>query len=167
MNNDVIKFKMILSDNERHIVKQESDKGHWELSGHSQDIPESRTFWYKDLMYSSAIIDIFTNKVETHFDRKIRVNRVYANGQAHGQCGLFHQDTPGCQYSLVYYPHTFWKPEYGGHLLIRGLDLELHSIWPEPNSAVLFRSDLWHCPLEPTVHCKTQRESIAFKFSLL
>jgi Rps23 Pro-64 3,4-dihydroxylase Tpa1-like proline 4-hydroxylase len=96
--------------------------------------------------------------------------RVYANGQAHGQCGMFHTDVPETSddsyYSLVYYIHEDWKYEYGGHLLIKNAN-GCEFYWPETNSAILFNSKLQHCPLEPTIFCKSQRESIAFKFRIL
>ena len=99
-------------------------------------------------------------------NKQIEVYRLYANGQSHGQCGQFHQDIPGCDYSLVYYLHEDWQPEYGGHLMIKNGD-GIESYWPESNSAILFNSKLWHCPLEPTIYCRTQRLSIAFKFRIL
>jgi|688.fasta_scaffold798799_2 Rps23 Pro-64 3,4-dihydroxylase Tpa1-like proline 4-hydroxylase len=162
----IIAWKNFLTDDERNGLIMECNKYNWSLEGYSQSTPETRTFWFKDLMKSIRIKNLFSYKIEEFLAKKIEISRVYANGQAHGQCGMFHQDIPGCEYSLVYYIHENWKPEYGGHLMIKNGD-NIESYWPESNSAILFRSDLWHCPLEPTVYCKTQRESIAFKFSLL
>lgn len=166
MINNIIVWKNYVTDAERNLLISECDLGKWELSGWSVETPETRLFWYKDLSYSDTIKNIFKYKIETFLGKLIEVSRVYANGQAHGQCGQFHQDTPGCDYSLVYYLHQDWKPEYGGHLMIKQGD-QVHSYWPESNSAIVFDSNLWHCPLEPTIYCKEQRLSIAFKFRIL
>lgn len=164
--NEIIAWKNYFTDEERQKIISETDRGHWNLEGWSQDTPHTRMFWYKDLNYSDVIKNLFKEKVEEYLGRPIEVDRVYANGQAHGQCGMFHKDTPGCDYSIVYYLHEDWKPEYGGHLMIKNGD-RYESYWPESNSAIMFNSDWDHCPLEPTVFCRTQRLSIAFKFRIL
>ena len=110
---------------------------------------------------------LFTKKISKSIKYDIVIDRLYANGQAHGQCGYWHSDVaPGsinC-FSLVFFLKE-WKPEYGGHLLIK--DPNLHSIIPEYNKAVLFDSTYDHLGMEPTIHCKTQRESIACKFRVI
>jgi hypothetical protein len=167
--NEIFVWKEYLNQEEIDIVKKENDLGNWVLSGKSDDV-YSRMFWFKNLMNQKTLIEIFKNKVEYFLQKNIIVNRVYTNGQAHGQCGYFHQDQPddieGNFGSLVYYIHENYKPEWGGHLLVKKQD-EIVSILPEFNSAVLFNSKWWHAPLEPTIHCKSQRESIAFKFQIL
>lgn len=162
----LVAWKNYLTADERNGIVTECDKYHWSLQGWSQLTEETRFFWMKDLIKSIRSKNLFKYKIEDYLTKEIEIIRIYANGQSHGQCGMFHQDTPGCDCTLVYYLHENWKPEYGGHLMIKnGGNIE--SYWPESNSAILFRSDLWHCPLEPTVFCKTQRESIAVKFRIL
>lgn len=167
--NEIYIWKDYLNREEIDIIKKEFNLGNWVLSGKSDDI-YSRMFWFKDLINHEPLVKIFKSKVEYFLQKTITVNRVYANGQAHGQCGYFHQDNPDCNIgnfgSLVYYIHEDFKPEWGGHLLVKKQD-EIVSLLPEFNSAVLFNSKWWHSPLEPTTHCRTQRESIAFKFQIL
>ena len=167
--NDIYLWKNYFTENELNIIKNETALGSWELTGYSDEI-HSRLFWFKDLINQKNLIDIFQSKLEKFLQKSITVSRIYANGQAHGQCGYFHQDQPddieGNFGSLVYYIHENYKPEWGGHLLVKKQD-EIVSILPEFNSAVLFNSKWWHAPLEPTIHCKSQRESIAFKFQIL
>ena len=70
--------------------------------------------------------------------------------------------------SIVYFLHKNWKPEYGGHLVfIDDNGNYIDSIWPETNSAVFFNSNIKHCALEPTIHCKSQRVSVAYKCNVL
>lgn len=170
MLDNIIAWKNYLTDDEKNILKSDSNKGFWNLEGWSLMTPETRLFWYKDLSYSGTIKNIFKSKIECYLKRTIEVSRVYANGQSHGQCGMFHTDIEPTEqgefYSLVYYLHEDWKPEYGGHLMIKNGD-NYESYWPESNSAILFNSRLEHCPLEPTIYCRTQRLSIAFKFRIL
>lgn len=160
-------FPNFFNNEEISIINKEFKHFHWELTGWS-DSPNEKLFWFKDLISSEYITDLFKNKAEIILGKNIKTFRIYGNGQAHGQCGKFHKDSPGCKYTIVYYLHKDWKPEYGGHLILKGDNNEyIDSIWPETNSAVLFESDIYHCALEPTIHCKTQRVSIAYKFNVL
>lgn len=168
----VYNFTNFFDKDEREFAKTNfKNHGHWELEGASNKYIDSyHYFWFKDLIDHKGLTYLFKDKVEKFLNTKIEVNRFYGNGQAHGQCGLFHTDVEptdvGVFGSLVYYIHEDWIPEYGGHLLIKGND-EIVSVLPETNSAVLFNSKIEHCPLEPTVYCRTQRVSLAFKFKIL
>ena len=130
-----------------------------------------RTFWYKELS-GTVIEDIFTKKIESILNSKITIQRIYGNGQAHGQSTWVHvddNDEENISGSLVYYIHRNWRPYFGGHLIFVDDDeLEvLKSIFPKTNSAVMFNSLMKHMALEPTVYCLEQRESIAVKFKVL
>jgi SM-20-related protein len=110
--------------------------------------------------------------MESFLNKRIETLRIYANGNTCGQSGITHsdvsRDTPGEYYSLVYYMHEDWKPEYGGHLIIMDMNGKiLENIFPKSNSAVLFNSKMPHCPLQPTVHCHKMRISIAYKFRVI
>ena len=160
-------FPNFFTVEEISTVEREFNKFQWELSGWS-DSPEEKLFWFKDLHNSQFIKPLFHNKAECILGKKVETFRVYGNGQAHGQCGSFHKDTPGCEYTIVYFLHKNWKPEYGGHLVfIDDNGNYIDSIWPETNSAVFFNSNIKHCALEPTIHCKSQRVSVAYKCNVL
>lgn len=160
-------FKNFFDEERIDFIDEEAKKCKWEFNGFSDTLyPLFRLFWYKDLI-ESHLPSLFKEKVESIIDTQIEIDRIYANAQAHSQCGVFHKDIPDCDYTLVYFYHKNWRTEYGGHLMIDDDETgELHSIWPESNSAVLFKSDIWHCALEPTVYCTTQRMSIAMKFKI-
>lgn len=167
----VYNFANFFDTDEIDFVKSQFENhGQWKLEEWSDlSYTGNRMFWSKQLLDHKGLTWVFKNKVETFLTKPIEVNRFYANGQAHGQSGLFHSDVEqheqGEYGSLVYYVHDNWLPEYGGHLLIKEDD-ELISVLPETNSAVLFNSKKQHCPLEPTVYCRTQRVSLAFKFKI-
>jgi hypothetical protein len=166
-----------LNESDYPKILEEIEKSHWEFkAGEHPDtsIKEPlRTFWYKELQQSTYIEELFKTKVENYLGKKIESFRLYLNGQAHSQSAWTHTDVPdgieGEWGSVVCYIHTDWRPVYGGHLIF--LDQSetevLNSFFPKFNSAVLFNSKLKHCALEPTVYCKTQRLSIAYKFKVV
>lgn len=132
-----------------------------------------RTFWYKELIESDYIENIFKTKVQDYIGKEIETHRLYLNGQAHSQTAWTHTDVPketeGEFGSVVCYIHQGWRPVYGGHLIfLDDSETEVtNSFFPKFNSALLFNSKMKHCALEPTVYCTTQRLSIAYKFKVL
>ena len=171
-NSSIITIENFFSDDEYLRLDEILKKGSWILSGYSQEKDQEiqRKFWYKSLLMIPDAIDLFKNKIEKGIQQKITINTLYVNGQAHGQCGHWHQDAKSNNgelvpnyFTLLFFPNH-WFPEYGGHLLLK--TDKITSILPEYNKAVLFNSGLFHVGLEPTVHCLTQRESIACKFTI-
>ena len=69
--------------------------------------------------------------------------------------------------TLVYYANDSWSPEYGGSTMIIDNENNIHSCYPEPNSAVVFNSRFPHVGLEPTIHYKNMRVTLAHKFKML
>jgi hypothetical protein len=153
---------------ELDTLLREVEKNQWKIGAQ----PKQKTtgilpaFWFKDL-YSPEVLKLFTNKIESGIGRKIVINKLYANGQAHGQCSFWHTDVDegsiNC-FTVIYFLKE-WLPEYGGHLLLK--TEKTISIIPEFNKAVLFDSTIEHMGMDPTMHCKTQRESIACKFKVI
>jgi len=156
--------------NEEEVIQLEKDVAsrYWELTGCSVAVENTQNpkFWYKNIIDTPLYL-IFKNTIEKGIKNKIWIDKLYINGQAHSQCGTWHTDVPldvvNC-FTLVFF-YQKWLPEYGGHLLIKTENVI--SILPEYNKAVLFDSTIEHVGLEPTVHCKTQRESIACKFRII
>jgi len=160
-----------LSNDEIVLVDKECEQFFWKFYAREENTLPLRTFWQKDLIDSVFLNSLFKFKVESILNCQIEVARLYGNGQAHGQSAWIHRDiddVPGKWGSLVYYSHKNWKPEYGGHLMFVSDD-ELNvvnSIFPKTNSAVIFDSTMKHMALEPSVYCKEQRVSIAYKFRI-
>ena len=123
-------------------------------------------------LLGSNVEPLFKNKVEKFLQKNIASDRLYANGQAHGQTAGIHRDMDPSDgdfwYSLVYYAHLNWKPQYGGHLIFVDDDEKevTNSFFPKFNSAVMFKCKYKHMALEPTVYCKEQRMSVAYKFKV-
>ncbi len=130
-----------------------------------------RQFWYKDLIGSDYIKELFKFRVEDFLNTEIETMRLYANGQSHGMAGHIHEDVPadepGICGTVVYFFQANWKPEYGGHLIIlspQDPNRVMLSVFPRSNSAVMFNSKLSHMAFDPSVYCTNQRISIAYKF---
>ena len=154
------------TNKELDYLNLEMDKGSWKLNGYSNN-STSKNFWFKDIINTEALT-LFTNKIQHGIGHKIVIDHLYVNGQAHGQCGEWHIDNynkPAINCFTIVYFLKEWLPEYGGHLLIKTSPIT--SILPEFNKAVLFDGTFEHVGLEPTMHCKSQRESIGCKFRVI
>jgi Rps23 Pro-64 3,4-dihydroxylase Tpa1-like proline 4-hydroxylase len=166
----------VFNEKERNALRQELSNYSWNLNNYSSNI-NGPHFWGKypfnrvKFTKNSVICEeLFKSRIEIATKLNIEIIRIHVNGQTHGQCGSWHTDA-GCHepsdtaFTLVYFPDK-WLPEYGGHLLVKIND-EVHSILPEFNKGVLFRTTTGHLGLEPSVHCSYMRESIACSFKVL
>lgn len=172
----IYEIDSVLTDTEYEEVYKNFELVDWkfiagELSSREQGIP-IRKFWYKELRNNIFIHDLFKIKIESILETKIKINRMYGNGQAHGQSAWVHTDdseNDGKTYgSLVYYLHKNWLPIYGGHLMFvddTGSNV-IKSVFPKENTAVMFNAKMPHMSLEPSVYCLDQRVSIAVKFQI-
>ena len=164
-----------LEEKEIFLIRKEVEPLNWTFKGGTWtiDILDSDVktkngirFWYKELNDSNTSL-ILKERLERGFNFNIVINRIYMNGQAHSQSGYWHTDSisnESNEYTLVYFLNE-WLPEYGGHLMIKHND-DVISYLPKQNRAIIFDSHLMHMGLEPSRHCRTQRESIAVKFKL-
>jgi Rps23 Pro-64 3,4-dihydroxylase Tpa1-like proline 4-hydroxylase len=173
--NQIYKVENFLDQNEKSGLKNFVGSYMWTFNGFSHN-PNSRIFWKKDfwgdiLGHCDEIESTFRTKIEDILGLKLETRELYMNGQAHGQCGSFHQDvepdTIGDFITAVYFPQEEWSLEWGGFTIILDVNGNPHIIYPKPNSVVIFNSKLPHVGLEPTVHCTTQRVSMAHKFKIL
>ena len=169
-NDNTIVIKDFFNEKEQNLLASAIASSKWLLQGRTSPDPSAGVFWCKRLEETEAV-NLFHTKIEKGLKQKISIESLYVNGQAHGQCGHWHQDLyPGQNYdlqhcfTLVYFPNH-WLPEYGGHLMLQ--EDNITSILPEYNKTVIFSSSIFHIGLEPTVFCKTQRESIACKFRVI
>ena len=172
--NQVYKIDNFLNDKEIEGFDYFCNHYDWKFGAYSYTT--SRLFWIKDFWESELgkcepIEQTFRNKVESLFNIKLCTERMYLNGQAHGQCGDIHTDVTeeneNDYITLVYYVNKEWSPEYGGFTVIVDHLDNIHINYPKPNSVVIFNSRLPHVGLEPTYHCTTQRVTMAHKFKIV
>ena len=96
--------------------------------------------------------------------------RVYANGQTHGLSGNWHQDEEVLSNkfkTFLYYVNPTWDPVWGANTVFTDPVHGVYSQIFEPNTGLLFNSNIYHVGLEPTRHCRDLRVSIAFKLEEL
>jgi len=129
MLDQVYYWDNLLTKEEYDLLMVEFEKYHWTFDqGTSSKNLNGITFWYKELFYSEYSVNLFTSKVKDLLKVEIQPERLYANGQAHGQCSDVHQDMMGGDHlegtwgTLVYFAHQNWYPKFGGHLIITDPD---------------------------------------------
>jgi SM-20-related protein len=98
-----------------------------------------------------------------------RLLRCYANGYPVGAEGGVHKDSMGAEhYTLLYYPHLHWHPDWAGETLFfneRGDDL-LCAVYPKPNRLVRFPGWIPHVARGISRLCPLLRITLMFKVSL-
>jgi Rps23 Pro-64 3,4-dihydroxylase Tpa1-like proline 4-hydroxylase len=173
---NVYKIPNFLSEGEIKAFDHFCSHYVWELEGFSHT--DDKMFWKKDMWESKwgkckDIESTFKIKIESLLGIKVETERLYLNGQAHGQCGSMHTDvieetiTDDKYITAVYYVNKQWSPEYGGFTVIIDRQDNMHVVYPQPNSIVIFDSRFAHVGLEPTMHCKDQRVTLAHKMKII
>lgn len=164
-----------LKEEEMVMIQKEVESIDWQFKGSTYEMdtlgPDVQSkngirFWYKELIDTNTSL-ILKERLGQGFNFDILVNKIYMNGQAHSQSGYWHVDSltnETNEFTLVYFLKK-WLPEYGGHLMIK-TNNDVISYLPKQNRAIIFDSRLLHMGLEPSRHCRTQRESIALKFKI-
>ena len=153
-------------DHHDYIVARTLHSSNWYYGGHSNDNSGYR-FWYmnlaNDVVFSKDLMLRICELTETDW----RLDRVYANGQTHGQSGGMHQDTMGSDgswFTFLYYVGPIWQSDWGGATVFHDRDTgAIQLIYPNPNTAVLFDASIWHQGQEPTRQCQELRVSVAWK----
>lgn len=138
----------------------------WSFTGRSKEDSEP-SFWYHEMYDLEEIKNLFIERIEANGFRLNNIHAFYANGQSHGQCGSYHQDSKDTNnITLIYYANDEWNSSWGGATTF--LDERrkpLETIYPDFNKAVIFTSTILHAGLEPTSLFKGLRVTAALKFS--
>ena len=119
---------------------------------------------------SSFFTDFSLRRLELLTNTEFELDRVYANGQTHGLSGDLHQDVIGGDDSyktFLYYVGPTWQPEWGGSTVFYDKQTgSMFSNYPQPNTGVLFNSNIFHQGQEPTRQCKELRVTVAWKLKV-
>jgi hypothetical protein len=165
---DIHRFKNFLSPDEwRHTLEIIKDNRNWSHTERSNFDPLGSKLWNIDLGGCEFFTRHIFNKIP---NGPWKLLRVYANGQLFGQDGGFHQDSPDQKdWTFMIYANNIdsnFLPKWGGetefitntgHMLIP----------PEPNSAVLFKSSIYHRGRGPSKFTNDLRVTIAWKLTKL
>lgn len=127
-------------------------------------------FWTLDLDDDELFTDTLLKQIEKDSDKKFELQRVYATGQAYGQCGTLKQmeDISAGEYvTVIYFANKIWNPVWGGNSAWFDKDgLEIRQQYPTPNTAVMFDSTILHAPIEPTRHCVELRVTVVWNLKV-
>jgi hypothetical protein len=166
--------KIIVSDNflnadelksALEIITSKSWKwGHASLGQKRIETP----FWSMDLMEEPYFKTYLTNVIETHFSKKFKVNRIYANAHTFGQDGVYHMDdkSPNAYTFCLYLTNidTEYVETAGGHIYFKIPELN-YKICFEPlyNRGILFPSNYTHKGCAYTRYVMDLRICVAWK----
>ena len=147
-----------------YVIDKTIHSKNWAFFGTSAS-DDNFTFWGINLKSDSFFSDFFLKKIESVYNKKFKLSRVYANGQTYGLPGSLHTDNgEDVDNTFLYYVGPEWNLEWGGHTVFHDIKTNMvHNQLPVPNTGILFDSDILHVGMEPTRHCKALRVSIAFK----
>ena len=166
----IIIHENFLDDNEIQKAIEIVDKkntwswGHNSLGKH----PYETQFWHLDLC-EEEFYSIYLKKIiEKTFQKKFRLNRVYATGQTFGQEGTYHQDSEKeNDYTFCLYLSNISNPYIetaGGHLFFKFDDIP-YKIGYEPifNRGIFFPSNYFHKGVSFSRFIMTLRICVAWK----
>ena len=126
----------------------------------SDNVNEHNPF-YEDYVYKLA-----TERLQIGDNQELIPYHIYANGQTRGQTGNWHQDsTLDTDWTLLYYVNMEWDcPKWGGSTyFVDGSSSTPKIHFYKPNSAVLFRSSIWHYADPPSAQMDSLRITLAYK----
>ena len=130
-----------------HTSVDESDNCHWLMDF------DNELFFTKNLFDKLKVL-IGEYKLDT----------VYANGQTYGLDGNMHIDSekPN-RYTFLYYPMYHWDLTWGGETIILRPEGVVDTVYPKPNTGILFPSNWPHLGKGPSRDFNDLRVTIAFK----
>lgn len=165
--NELIKYNNVFaSQSELLEIYKILTSPNWEFTGKSIS-GSNKIFWYMNLKDSEFFNNYFVEAVEKLTRKKFSVISIYANGQTYGLDSDFHVDTmKENAYTFLYYANTEWYKHWGGETVFDMGD-KLEYVYPLPNSAVFFQSNIYHYAKSPSRDCPLLRTTIALKLQLL
>jgi hypothetical protein len=146
-------------------VQKRLEQGAWVYSNISNENAVGK-FFMMHLTEDPFFREYIKNLIEMRTGKKFKVLRVYANGQAYGQNGEFHQDDqlPG-RWTFLLYTNIIPACEienWGGETQFKmedGIRMQL----PVPNLGIIFKSNIWHKGMGPARAVNGLRITVAWK----
>jgi len=160
------RFYDVLTLEQQETCTKELETPTWGPTGKSEDGPNSVSFWYKELIDNDFFNSFFLKRIEFLTKKKFVIDRLYANGQSHGQSGSLHTDSENEKsWTFLYYANPHWDINWGGSTVFYRNETEYDQALFIPNTGVIFKSNILHAGLEPTKHFNYVRMTVAFKLT--
>lgn len=164
MKSNIIQYESVFSESDLNRIWSDylatPNWSYW----HNSTSESDNFFWVMDLNDQHFFTNTLFSKIKSLVGVDFYLEKVYANGQTFGLDGDFHIDDPSDQsFTFLYYPMIHWNLTWGGETTIIESETKIHTIYPRPNTAVLFPSNWVHCGRGPSKLCKDLRITIAYK----
>ena len=162
-NDDLVKCRQIVKD------------GKWDY-GHTSNGDSSNmntSFFFMDLKHNDFFTSTLKEKIEATLGLKLRLERVYANGQTFGLDGCFHQDgTNSDTITFCLYLSPIPNEDIGnvgGNVYFRVPTIEHFTLTLEPryNRGVSFPSTFFHKGAAFNRYVKNMRICVAWKLRII
>ena len=149
-------------DDLEEIWQSHLSKPQWQF-WHTSVENSDNCHWLMDLNNNTFFTQNLFEKLKSLIG-EYNLDSVYANGQTYGLNGDIHVDSQNENYhTFLYYPMMHWDLNWGGETVIIRPEGVIETIYPKPNTGVLFSSNWAHFGKSPSRHCKDLRVTIAFK----
>ena len=161
-------------------MKEDGIDGAWVSKDPNSYSPTIRRFWgagqhlHKEEFFNKICLDRIK---ELTGEQNLEINHVLINGQTACQDGNPHYDSEvESAYTFIWFLNPYWDYRWGGQFIAfdRYLDYGTNevvilnenkfvTIFPMPNAAIFFPSNILHFAFGPTKDCSGMRVSVAFK----
>ena len=137
------------------------------LWGKGQSVDNGTPFWSMELIGNPYFSDYLVDKISNITNLKLKLLRVYANGQTFGQNGSFHEDSEKDNtITAVLYMNEIDEnvlDDWGGETQFK-FNGDLVACQPVTNSLIVFNSTIIHRGMAPSRFSPDMRVTIAWKF---
>jgi Rps23 Pro-64 3,4-dihydroxylase Tpa1-like proline 4-hydroxylase len=164
---DFLRFTNVLTVLDFNSIKKIIDGGKWTTKGKSEN-SNKISFLHMDLSENEMFTTKFLPAIEKLVGYSLTLDRVYANGQYHGMDGSWHQDSPedSAFTFLLYMNEISDLNSWEGQTEFLNDDGTIHSVPPETNSAIFFKSNKIHRGRGPSRFVADLRVTVAWKLRL-
>lgn len=165
----MIKFRNVLTDEKdlNEVFKTLMLSDRWGFCGSSSK-KSPKKFWYMELINNNFFNTYFFDKIKNLLSSDFEIEKLYANGQTFGLDSEWHTDSiEENRYTFLYYANKTWNPTWGGETLFCDENRNLEYVYPEPNSAIYFPSNIFHYGRAPSRECPVLRTTVAYKLKLI
>ena len=133
-------------------------------------IPMAENVEKHNYFFEVELFKYIKNKIQIQDELEFYPYHIYANGQTVGQTGNWHIDSKKSKdWTFLYYVNTEWDiPKWGGSTYFCDFNKKdpIINLY-KPNSAVLFKSDIWHYADPPSLQSNVLRITLAYKLRLV
>lgn len=183
---DVVAYDDVLGPEDQKRLFDYLNSPGWAFGAFSESGDNPSRYWYKH--FAGVVKDGRETLDSAAFERALETNaplvsalwkklqgqalaghaltRCYANGYPAGAEGGVHFDSNvNTHFTVIYYPHLTWSPNYAGETVFfeqDGGDI-LASVYPKPNRLVVFPGTIPHAARPITRACPQLRITLMFK----